>query len=95
MAAVLAGSGALERRFEPKMALFPAEQAPYAWIAAISGRMPMMFMTRVTEQRQSVLKRLDRGTKLPQLSGDGILLGDGRFNLDRTAISEAIEKRDA
>ena len=50
---------------------------------------------RVTEQRQSVLKRLDRGTKLPQLSGDGILLGECRFNLDRTAISEAIEKRDA
>jgi Flp pilus assembly protein TadB len=50
---------------------------------------------QITEHWQSVLKRLDRGTKLPQLSGDGILLGECRFNLDRTAISEAIEKRDA
>ena len=48
MWAVLAGSGALERRFEPMVARFPAEQAfAYALIAAISGRMPMMFMTRV------------------------------------------------
>ncbi len=46
--AVLAGLGAPERRFEPKMALFRVENAPiYALIAAISGRMPMMFMTRV------------------------------------------------
>jgi hypothetical protein len=50
---------------------------------------------QISEQRQSVLKRLDRGTKLLQLSGDGILLGECRFNLGRTAISEAIEKRDA
>ena len=48
MRSVLAGSGAPERRYEPKMARFRAEQEPiYALIAAISGRMPMMFMTRV------------------------------------------------
>ncbi len=48
MWAFLACSGAPERRFEPKMARFRAEQGPiYALIAAISGRMPRMFMTRV------------------------------------------------
>ena len=46
--AVLGARGAPERRYEPEVGRFPAEQGPiYALIAAISGRMPMMFMTRV------------------------------------------------
>jgi hypothetical protein len=46
--AVLGTLVAPERRFEPNMMQFPAEQEPtYALIAATSGRMPRMLMTRV------------------------------------------------
>jgi hypothetical protein len=45
MSTALEALGAPEGRFEPKMARFLAERASaYARIAAISGRMPMMFM---------------------------------------------------
>ena len=45
---VLVTLSAPEGRYEPKMAPFRVKKAPiYALIAAISGRMPRMFMTRV------------------------------------------------
>ncbi len=48
MSTALVALSTPERRYEPKMALFRVEKGPvYALIAAISGRMPMMFMTRV------------------------------------------------
>lgn len=46
--AVLMALCAPERLFEPKIPRFLAEQGPaHARIAAISERIPMMFMTRV------------------------------------------------
>ena len=45
--AVLADFDAPEWRYEPEVARFLGEWAPHARIAAISGWMPMMFMTRV------------------------------------------------
>ena len=45
---VLMALCALERRLEPNIPRFPAEQGPaHALIATISGRMPMMFIARV------------------------------------------------
>jgi hypothetical protein len=46
--AVLTILGRRERRYEEKMARFSAKRASaYALMAAISGPMPRMFMTRV------------------------------------------------